>query len=531
MDSNKRKIKYWVIGLIILAILVLGIIAEISKKEEEGVAEPESPKTNLKDLKQSAPDEASSLFQEEGVREPAAAGSFYPNIQADLERAVQNFLENTKDSPVLSGEIVGMLVPHAAWEFSGQAQAYAYKNLQGKKIRTVILIGPSHYESFDGISIYPEGYFRTPLGKVKIDGLLARAIMSENEKISSRESAHTKEHSLEVQLPFLQKVLPQARIVPIILGSPSRENVNILAQAILKHIPPDTIVIASSDLSHYPPKEVAEEVDRKVIEAILSRDPNNLSKTLEELAAGNYLGVNTFLCGEAAVETIMLVAQGLGADQATLLKYYNSGDTEKGDKEKVVGYGAIAFTLPQRYGAYSEEERKTLLNLARETVESYIKTGEVQTKEIASSRLEEPKGAFVTIKKEGELRGCIGHFPQDQALTKTIQETALSAAIHDQRFTPVTSEELGELKYEISVLSALQKIEDPDDIVLGRHGVMIKKGEQGGVFLPQVAEETGWGFAEFMSELCSQKGGLLPDCWQEPETEIYIFTAEVFGEK
>ncbi len=177
----------------------------------------------------------------------------------------------------------------------------------------------------------------------------------------------------------------------------------------------------------------------------------------------------------------------------------------------------------------NDEQQKKLLNIAKEVVGSYIKTGSVPEFEITDERLNWKEGAFVTLKKDGKLRGCIGQIvPGDKPLWKVVQDMAIAAASEDNRFTPLNSDELNSLEYEISVLSAPQKINNWRDIELGKHGVIIKKGINGGVFLPQVADETGWSKEEFLSQLCYQKAGLPPDSYKDDGIEIKVFTAQVF---
>jgi len=278
------------------------------------------------------------------------------------------------------------------------------------------------------------------------------------------------------------------------------------------------LLIASSDLSHYPSYEDAKYSDNKVIKAILTGKKENLENTIEQLKKENILNLQTCACGQDAIEVVM----GLTSDKnIKLLKYANSGDVEIGNKSQVVGYAAIVFmdstSSLQPNLELSKEERKKLLEIAQESVETYVKTKKILQFKNDLPTLEKPLGAFVTIKKSGQLRGCIG--------------MAISAATKDSRFYPITEDELKDLKYEISVLSPLKKVNSWEDIEIGKHGVQVKQGLRSGVFLPQVATENNWDLNTFMSQLCSQKAGLSVDCWKNPETDIYVFTAQVFGEE
>ncbi len=471
------------------------------------------------------------------VREPVVAGTFYPAGKVELSSILDEYLSEI-ESPIVEKYVRGLIVPHAGYQFSGWVAAYGYKTLIGQDIDTVILIGPSHHEYFEGVSVYPEGFYKTPLGNVEIDKNLAKKIIDSHEKISFRESAHLQEHSLEVQLPFLQRVFsasgqPHAgwKIVPIVIGNQPGAN-EILINTLKDLVDENTLLIASSDLSHYPKYEDAKYSDNKVIEAILTGKRENLQKTVSQLEKENIYNLQTCACGQDSIEVIM----GLMEDkEAKLLKYANSGDVDIGDKDRVVGYAAIVFTIDKLEGELGMAEQKRLLEIARETVETYVKTKKLPKFSNDYPALEKHLGAFVTIKKQGQLRGCIGLFSVQggpasggQSLYQVVSEMALAAATKDNRFRPVTEDELKDLEYEISVLSPLRKVDIWEEIKIGKHGVQIKKGLRTGVFLPQVATDNNWDLDTFMGALCTQKAGLSADCWKDPETDIYVFTAQVF---
>jgi len=473
----------------------------------------------------------------QNVRSPAVAGSFYPAREKELTGRVDDFL--VEASPQESaGAILGLIVPHAGYDYSGLVAGYGFKQLENQNIDTVILIGNSHHAYFEGAAVYPQGYFKTPLGEVEIDSDLAQKIISENGKIKADTSVHSQEHSLEVELPFLQRVLKNFKIVPILMGSGDFADVEILAGAIAKNIKDkNVIVVASSDMSHYPPYEGANYADKKTYEAILTGQVEKLEAAITQLENEKIPGAQTFLCGQDAVEVLMLVMQDLVTNDIRLLKYANSGDPPSGgqvaalDKSQVVGYGAIGFYGGQRGSELNLEEQQRLLEIAKLTTETYIKTGKMPKFSENTPALNQKLGAFVTLKKQGQLRGCIGSFSSSLSLWLTVQQMAVAAATGDPRFAPVAGDELPQLGYEISVLSPLQKINDWHKIELGKHGVEIKKGANSGVFLPQVASETSWDLDTFMGQLCSQKAGLPWDCWKDKDTEIYVFTAQVFNQK
>jgi len=464
--------------------------------------------------------------EKEFVRQPAVAGSFYPAEKQDLEKMVEGLLAQAQ-IPKIEGSIKALIVPHASYSYSGWVAAYAYKTLIGKKIKRVILIGNSHQEQFEGASVYSRGYYRTPLGDVEIDEDFAKKLIESDEKVFFRESIHLKEHSLEVQLPFLQNVLIDFKIVPIIIGN-QKEIVEVLVKVLKNLIDENTLIIASSDLSHYPKYEDAQYVDNKVIGAILSGKREDLKEVISQLKKENIVNLQTLACGQEAIEVVMGLMENENVE-IKLLKYANSGDIEIGDKSRVVGYAAIAF-IGEKI-ELGEKEKNRLLEIARQAVESYVREGRVIEIKEDNPVLNKHQGVFVTIKKHDRLRGCIGTFEPEVPLYQAVRDMAISAATKDIRFYPVTENELDELEYEISVLSPLEKIDNWQEIEIGKHGVQIRRGLRSGVFLPQVATENNWDLETFLSVLCQQKAGLRPDCYKDKETEIYIFTAQVFGEK
>ena len=469
------------------------------------------------------------------VRMPAVAGAFYPADPAELSRAVDGYLAQATP-PDVAGQIRAAIVPHAGYVFSAPVAAYVYKLLVGRKYDTVVLIGNSHHEGYPGVSIIAEGSFRTPLGDVPINSELARKLLAVGRDMQFRQSPHGPEHSLEVQLPFLQKTLGTFKIVPILLGTESTDVARMLAAALAKQAGPDVLVIASTDLSHYPRYDDAVYEDQATLKAVESGDVDTLERTMRQMESMRLPNIATLMCGEGAVKTVMLYARAIGADRVKVLKYANSGDTA-GSKDRCVGYGAVVFSSEREASMQNKEdevlnaeERKAALELARLTVETYVRTGKRPVWNKRLPGLEKPLGAFVTLRENGELRGCIGRFEPDIPLSQVIIEMAIAAATEDHRFPPVSAKELGEIDYEISVLSPLRKVKSWKEIELGRHGVEVARGFRRGVYLPQVATETGWDLDTFMSSLCAHKAGLPADAWKDPQTDIYVFTAQVFSD-
>lgn len=471
------------------------------------------------------------------LRYPAVAGAFYPGGKVSLKQMIDGFLAKASP-PKVSGSLMALVVPHAGYVYSGQVAAYGYKLLKGRRIDTVIIMSNSHKSRFDGVALYPKGAWMTPLGEVPVDQKLAKSLASSDAGIRLDEAAFEGDHTIEVQLPFLQSVLSGTfRIVPVLFGNAGKDDAQRLAAAILKHIKDrNALVIASTDLSHYPSYDDAKKADAKTIEGILSGDVATLEKNIAETERLRLPNEVTCACGEDGVKTAMLVARGEDASDIVLLKAANSGDAS-GEKKRVVGYAAIGFFKPDKEAAMEKqnsigpEEQKTLLRIAKQSVESYVTKRAVPAFEVTNPILLSHLGAFVTLTENGRLRGCIGRFsPTDIPLYQVVSHMAIAAATEDPRFSEVKPDELKKLHYEISVLSVPEKIASWKDVELGKHGVIVEKGWHKGVFLPQVATEYNMTIDEFLGELCSQKAGLPRDCYKDPSVTLLTFTAQVFGE-
>ncbi len=444
------------------------------------------------------------------TKNPAVAGTFYPADKKSLQNSVESFL--TKAEKVSTdGKLLALISPHAGYLYSGQIAAYGYKQIQGSDIKKVILIGPSHHSGFKGVSVYTKGSFRTPLGEVKINERLAQDLLNESIDIKFYPEAFEKEHSLEVQLPFLQTVLKDFTIVPILIGSPSKQTFEHLISKLTEMRDEKTLLVASTDLSHYHDYSTAKEMDSKVIAAI---ERLSASDTLDLLRTGK-----SELCGGFPVIIMMEAARRSGANLGVVFKYANSGDVT-GDKERVVGYASIGLYK----SPFTEEEKKELLALARNAIIGYVTNRKAFEVEIKNTKFKPDGAVFVTIKEKGSLRGCIGHIQAVMPLYQSIIKNAIAACSSDPRFPPMKKEELKDMDIEISILSPFAFLKDVKDIQVGKHGLYIMKGMQSGLLLPQVATEFGWNRDEFLEHLC-MKAGLPKDAWKE--AELYTFTAEI----
>lgn len=469
------------------------------------------------------------------IRNPAVAGAFYPASPNEIKKMISEFFSKAI-VPEENKKLLGLVVPHAGYIYSGGVAAYSYKTIKNPdEIETIILLGPSHRVPFKGISVFPGGIYRTPLGDLEIDESAAEELGGANPNIAYIETTHAVEHSLEVQLPFIQMIFKNVKIVPVIFGAPDKEaEERFIDKAVEISKNKKVLFIASSDFSHYYDYETARKMDYSGINSILTMSYNELMNKDSKKEAE--------LCGIYPVLTLIKIMNKIGGTSTKLLHYANSGDVT-GDKSQVVGYAAIAFYESGAPSSKKEaknkeknkaevelnsEEKKKLLEIAKDTINEYVKNKKrLKLENITNPKLSMKSGAFVTIKEHGDLRGCIGNFVSDKPLYETIIDMAISAASQDPRFPPVTKGELDKLELEISVLTPLRKISDINEIEVGKHGIYIVKGFSRGVLLPQVATEYGWDRKTFLEQTC-RKAGLPKDAW-EKGAEIYIFSAQVFS--
>lgn len=471
------------------------------------------------------------------IHDPVVAGTWYPGTSSELRKQVEEYLSRVPERDS-KGQTVAIISPHAGYIYSGQVAAHSFKAVQGQKFDSIIVIGPSHYVPFRGVATYDCAGFRTPLGVIPLDSELIAALMKRESRIRDLPGVFRQEHSLEAELPFLQVVLPGFKLVPLVIGDPDITTCRWLAEAIVRCTEGKSVlIVASSDLSHYHSYDVAAEMDQRLLQKIGAMDIEGIDQCLDDRKCE--------ACGQGPIITAMLAAKKLGADRCDILKYANSGDVtgEKMSPRGVVGYGAARISRPLSYRDRDEaekkkaginigltkEERAELHAIARKAIEAGFTSGAsisrgVQT---ASPKLKEPRGAFVTLYRKGELRGCIGQIVPRMPLAEAVAAMAQEAAFRDPRFTPVRSDELDDLKIEISVLTPLKKIDSADEIEVGKHGIVIARNGSVGLLLPQVATEYNWDRNEFL-EHCCLKAGLPRNIWQDKQTEIYIFSADVF---
>ncbi len=477
-------------------------------------------------------------MRKDQIRQSILAGTWYPGSADALRRDIRTYLDAAEVQPV-EGELKALLVPHAGYLYSGGVAAHAYKLLETQSFQRVLVLAPSHRAAFRGVSAggQSKGY-ETPLGVVPLDEELVDELQSRTSLVNHHPQAETLEHSLEIQLPFLQTVLGPFKLTPLIMGEQSLAFCQDLAATIFelcrdKHV----LIVASTDLSHFHPYEEAQSLDRVILDKVEKFAPEELSQDLSLKRCE--------ACGSGPMVTAMLAARKLGADRARVLRYANSGDVT-GDRSEVVGYmaGALFKTTPSSRpvkeepsssrnnhegvdSGLSPEEKETLRQLAFQNIRSHCLGVSSPPGPRVTSRLEEPRGAFVSVHKGEELRGCIGVIEGVRPLHETVRKMATQAAFNDPRFDSLSPSELNEIQVEISVLSPLRKVEDVNEIQVGKHGLWVQKGTQTGVLLPHVATQQGWNRMEFLEWTC-RKAGMPSGAWKDSDTEIYVFTAETF---
>ena len=455
----------------------------------------------------------SDVFDPGIVKEPAVAGLFYSADKEKLRNTVDGFLSQAKNQPV-NGRLVALISPHAGYEYSGSIAAYAYNHLKKEDIETIILIGPSHYKSFNGASVFEKGKWKTPLGQVKIDHEMAGMLLNKDADVTYFPEAFEKEHSLEVQIPFIQRISEKIKIVPVLIGTPTDRSYRFLTSKLTEILRENkkAIIIASTDLSHYHDYKTAMRKDGLTIDGIERMSLEDVQKYL--------MSGRGEMCGGNPVLYTMTVARNLGATNGFLYKYANSGDVT-GDMNRVVGYAAMGMYR----SPVSESGKNTLLRLAKETITKYVKDGRVPEVVMNNKRLRANGATFVTIKtEEGRLRGCIGNIEPTMPLYQSVIHNAVSASSRDNRFQPMKEKDLEGIEVEVTILSPLEPLKDKNAVEIGKHGLYLVKDYRSGILLPQVPVEQGWDRNSFLKQV-SKKAGLLEDAWKD--ADLYSFTAEI----
>ena len=475
------------------------------------------------------------VWGSEGIRPSALAGAWYPGDAGELAAFVDAALD-AADSPSPDGEILALIVPHAGYRYSGATAAAGFALVRGRTFERVILLAPSHRSPLHGLSIADVDAYETPLGRIPLD-TEAVARLRESPLVTADPSAHGREHAIEIELPMLQRVLaPDWRLVPILVGRMERPDYRAAADLLRSLVDAETLIVVSSDFTHYgtrfgySPFPVDEHtpanirvLDEGAVEQIEALDPAAL------LDYESRTGIS--ICGYRPLALLL----HLLPEQASVhrIAYATSGELT-GDFTNSVSYLVLAVTAPAKIAApqesdVAEDGIRLLHRFAVLGVEqAVLGASEERSREVEQllrdlpQRLREPAGAFVTLKRDGRLRGCIGYIAPRKPLYQAVLENGINAAVNDPRFRPMEPSELAALEVELSVLSLPEPIASYEDFRVGEQGIILRKDGHQAVFLPQVATEQGWSRDETLNHL-ARKAGLGANGWRDGAS------FEVFG--
>lgn len=478
-------------------------------------------------------------------REPVAAGRFYPSVRETLNRDL-SVLFATSVKPSEEWKVRALISPHAGYVFSGKTAASAFSSIpKNARYKNIFIIGSSHVMAFDGASVYNTGDFVTPLGKARVNKEIANKLKASSPLFKYPVNAHNQEHSIEVQIPFIQYYFAEApEIVPIIIGTDNKNTIKGIAEALKPYFNDENLFIISSDFSHYPPYKEAYEIDRTTADAILTKNPEVFLSALSRNSSKSVTGLSTSMCGWTSGLTLLYLSSSDTRLEFRKIYYCNSGDSNYGNRDEVVGYNAIVLIEKETGAAkakndagnskdevsFTSDEKDRLFTIARASITKMMDENKRTVIDPAGvpENLRKKMGAFVTLKLNGNLRGCIGRFPSADPLYEVVNQMATASAFDDTRFEPLTKAEYKKVEIEISVLGPLKRINNVSEIVLGKHGIYIKKDFRSGTMLPQVATENKWTLDEFLGYTSRDKAGLGWTGWKD--AELYIYEAVVLEE-
>lgn len=510
----------------------------------------------------------------EGKRQPRFAGSWYEanadqlNAQlndylknADAELALHPIEQTFADNQPCTQNIIAAVVPHAAYYYSGQTAAFAYDKLKGLKFDRVFLLGPSHYVAFRGGALPIDTVFATPLGDLQVDQEVVNEL-SHFPYFKQMPDVHAQEHSLELQLPMIRKVFGEVKIVPITIGNLTDESdIRLMGRMLRRYIRKGDLVIVSSDFTHYGPRYDFQPFKDNIPQNIRRLDEDAF-KCLAQPDLNAFMDfhekTHDTICGFYPCSVLLSILPS--GTRASLLSYHTSRELMDDPDNNSVSYMAIVFSCPDSSEGWgvpdagnetseklTPEDGKKLLEIARMALSAHI-TPRGQQADFSQILTDEQltlfsrhRGAFVTLFKQNaaeslatdrkdnkSLRGCIGYIWPVKSLIEAVSDNAISAAMRDHRFEPVTSDELKELHIEVSVLTPPRSVKSWQDIKLGEDGIVMHKHGMQAVFLPSVATEFGWDLPETLTQL-SIKAGCGPDGWKK-DTVFDVFQVQSFEE-
>ncbi len=474
-------------------------------------------------------------------RQPTAAGRFYTADKDSLNKEITALFAECRKIRE-TGKVRAIISPHAGYVFSGRIAASAFAATPADAVyQNIFIIGSSHIMAFEGASVYNIGDFITPIGKMSVNREIANKLKTGNKVFDFPVDAHRQEHSIEVQVPLIQHYYTHSqKIVPIIIGTSNSATIKSIAAALKPWFNSDNLFVFSSDFSHYPAYKDAVEIDNLTANGLMSGDPATFLSVLRKNSSKNVTGLATSMCAWTSGLLLLDLIDGNKSLEFKKIDYCNSGDSPYGGKAEVVGYNSIALfekvtALPVEKKAsqdfkLTDEEAKELFSIARNSIRTMLyenKRSTIDEKKV-SEDLKKPLGAFVTLKINGTLRGCIGQFTSSDPLFNVVKNAAVSSAFEDPRFPPLSKSEYEKVEMEITVLGPLKKINNINEIVLGKHGIYIKKDQRSGTMLPQVATEYGWTVEQFLGYTSRDKAGIGWDGWKN--AEIYIYEGLVLEE-
>lgn len=473
------------------------------------------------------------------VRPAYCAGNWYPGEADVLAKEVDRLLARAGPTEI-PGKPIAVISPHAGYRFSAPTAAAGYKCFQSHAYKRVIVLAFSHRNAsaYSGVDVPGKlTAYRTPLGEVSIDRKVCDVLLGDP-LFASHPGIDRGEHSLELQLPFLQRVLAYGadstgfRLVPLLVGKMSESDYTAAAHAILPWIDDETLLVASSDFTHFGPRFGYQPFKEDIPDKLRELGDNAAAPILRcdyDGFAAHLAQTHDTICGKGPIRLLLRVLSMRGGAAGARAAFDTSGNLT-GNWTNSVTYQSIVLT--ETPGTLGEPERAELLRLARETVTAHLNGKATSQPEVASlpAALLADGACFVTLENHGRLRGCIGNMIANGPLYQAVIRNAVSAC-RDHRFVdnPVTTSELDQLHIEISYLTPMKRVANPDEIIVGRHGLHIALDGRRGVLLPQVAYERGWSREEFLAQTC-RKAGLTRNAWKRPDAEIRFFTAEVFGE-
>jgi len=471
-------------------------------------------------------------------RMPVVAGQFYPSDSATLSETVADFLKHPGHQT--GKRIRAIIVPHAGYVFSGEVAGSAYNLIQEQKpYKNIFIIGASHHEYFHGASIYTPGNYETPLGEARVNNAISAKLISDNKNVFHYvPEAHQKEHSIEVQLPFLQKIYgDNFSFIPVLFGDQSAETSRKVADALKPYFTDENLFIISTDFSHYPAYNDAVANDEKTASAVESKSVDKFMEAVKIPEDKQVHNLLTSMCGWQATLALIYLTRNDEKISILPVQYQNSGDSPYGEKDRVVGYYAMAAIEDEKHDPAEDfvltaQDKTSLLTIARESITDFLRNGQIPEPdpELITGNLKINAGAFVTLHTEdGKLCGCIGHMQSDLPLYQVVQRMAIAAATEDYRFNHISADEINNINIEISVLTPMKKITGPEEFNPSKHGIYIKKGNASGTFLPQVAIQTNWTKEELLGHCARDKAHIGWNGWKT--ADLYVYKAIIFSEK